>query len=38
VLLTTMDFATFVGLPMPDTLVNLRRWHGDVAARSSATA
>jgi glutathione S-transferase len=38
VLLTTVDFATFVGLSIPDALINLRRWHGDVAARSSATA
>jgi glutathione S-transferase len=38
ILLTTVDFAGFIGLAIPDTLTNLRRWHGDVSARPSAGA
>lgn len=38
ILLTTVDFASFIGLAMPDTLTHLRRWHGDVSARPSAGA
>lgn len=38
VLLSTVDFAGFIGLSMPDELTNLRRWHADVTARPSASA
>lgn len=38
VLLTTVDFATFVGIPMPDDLSHLRAWHARVSARPSASA
>jgi glutathione S-transferase len=38
ILLATVDFANFIGLAIPDTLTNLRRWHGDVSARPSASA
>lgn len=38
VLLTTIDFAKFIGLEMPESLTNLRRWHSEVSARPSATA
>lgn len=37
VLLTTIDFATFTGLTMPESLTNLRRWHSEVSARPSAS-
>jgi glutathione S-transferase len=38
VLLTTIDFATFVGVPMPEALTHLRAWHARAAARASAAA
>jgi glutathione S-transferase len=38
VLLSTMDFAGFIGLAMPEDLTNLRRWHGEMSARPSARA
>jgi glutathione S-transferase len=38
VLLTTFDFAGFIGLTIPDDLTNLRRWLEDVSARPSAMA
>lgn len=38
VLLSTIDFAAFIGLAMPDNLTNLRRWHDDMSARPSASA
>ena len=38
VLLTTIDFATFVGIPIPDELTALRGWHDRAAARPSAQA
>jgi glutathione S-transferase len=38
ILLTTIDFAAFVGLPMPDAMTNLRDWHARVTARPSASA
>jgi glutathione S-transferase len=38
VLLSTIDFATFIGLTIPDTLTNLRRWHSEISARPSASA
>lgn len=37
-LLTTIDFAAFVGISMPDDLANLRNWHARVTARPSAAA
>jgi glutathione S-transferase len=37
-LLTTIDFAGFIGIPMPEDLSNLRAWHTRVSARSSAVA
>ncbi len=38
VLLSTIDFATFIGLATPENLTNLRRWHSDMSARPSASA
>jgi glutathione S-transferase len=38
VLLATVDFSDFIGLAIPDTLTNLKRWHGEVSARPSASA
>ncbi len=38
VLLTTIDFATFIGVAMPDDLTALREWHGRMSARPSASA
>ncbi|VVT31939.1 Glutathione S-transferase [Sphingomonas aurantiaca] len=38
VLLTTIDFATFVGVPMPEALTHLRAWHARASARPSAAA
>ncbi|MES3085185.1 glutathione S-transferase family protein [Sphingomonas faeni] len=38
VLLTTIDFATFVGIAMPDELEHLRAWHARASARPSAQA
>lgn len=37
-LLTTVDFAAFIGIPLPDNLVHLRAWHDRVCARPSAQA
>lgn len=37
-LLTTVDFATFVGCGMPEDCENLRGWHDRVSARPSAKA
>ncbi|MXO85090.1 glutathione S-transferase [Altererythrobacter aurantiacus] len=37
-LLTTVDFAAFVGLAMPEECDNLRAWHERVSARPSAAA
>ncbi|OBX20659.1 glutathione S-transferase [Erythrobacter sp. QSSC1-22B] len=37
-LVTTLDFAQFVGLEMPDDCANLRAWHNRVSARPSASA
>ena len=36
--LTTVDFATWIGLPMPKGLERLSRWHAEVSARPSAEA
>ncbi len=38
VLLSTVDFAAFIGLAMPESLTNLRRWHDDMSTRPSAHA
>lgn len=38
VLLTTIDFATFVGVGVPDELVNLKAWHARASSRPSALA
>ena len=38
VLLTTIDFADFVGMTMPDDLPSLRAWHERATARPSASA
>lgn len=37
-LLTTIDFAGFIGVPLPDDLTSLRAWHARVSARPSAVA
>ena len=37
-LLTTLDFAGFVGMAMPEDLTNLHQWHARVSARPSASA
>jgi len=38
VALTTIDFATFIGIEMPAELPHLRAWHTRVSARASAAA
>ena len=38
ILLTTIDFATFIGAPMPEDVPALAEWHGRVSARPSASA
>jgi glutathione S-transferase len=38
VTLTTIDFADFIGVTMPEDLANLRAWHARVSARPSAAA
>jgi glutathione S-transferase len=38
VALTTIDFAQFIGIEMPEDAVQLRAWHGRVSARPSAAA
>lgn len=38
VLLTTIDFAIWIGLPMPDELTALKAWHERATARPSAAA
>ncbi len=37
-LLTTIDFASFIGLGMPDDVPGLKAWHERVTARPSASA
>ena len=37
-LLTTVDFAGFIGVALPEDLSNLRAWHARVSARPSAAA
>jgi glutathione S-transferase len=36
--LTTVDFADWIGLPIPEDLENVRAWHARVSARPSAQA
>lgn len=38
ILLTTIDFANFIGLPMPDDVPALTDWHARMSARPSAQA
>jgi glutathione S-transferase len=38
VALTTIDFAKFIGIEMPEDALQLRAWHGRVSARPSAAA
>jgi glutathione S-transferase len=38
VALTTLDFAAFIGIELPQDLAHLRDWHSRVSARSSAAA
>jgi len=38
VLLTTIDFGTFIGLAIPEDLVRLNDWHRRVTARPSSAA
>jgi len=37
-LLTTVDFAGFIGIPVPEDLTHLSAWHARVSARPSASA
>jgi glutathione S-transferase len=37
-LLTSVDFAGFIGMSMSEDLVSLRAWHARVSARPSAAA
>jgi glutathione S-transferase len=37
-LLTTVDFAGFIGIPLPEELTHLQAWHARVSARPSAAA
>ena len=37
-LLTTIDFAAFIGMPLPDDVPALTDWHARVSARPSAQA
>ena len=37
-LLCTVDFSTFIGMPVPDDLSHLCAWHARVSARPSAAA
>jgi glutathione S-transferase len=38
VALTTIDFASFIGIEMPAELAHLRAWHARVSARPSSSA
>jgi glutathione S-transferase len=38
ILLTTIDFATFIGAGMPEDVPALTAWHARVSARPSASA
>ena len=35
---TTLDFADWIGLPIPDEFANVKAWHANVSARPSAGA
>jgi glutathione S-transferase len=37
-LLSTVDFAAWIGLPIPDSVSNVKAWHARVSDRPSATA
>jgi glutathione S-transferase len=37
-LLVTIDFATFIGVGVPDTMTALLDWHGRISSRPSAAA
>ncbi|MGH6652557.1 MAG: glutathione S-transferase family protein [Sphingopyxis sp.] len=37
-LLTAVDFAAFIGIPLPEDLIHLRAWHDRMSARPSAQA
>lgn len=37
-LLSTVDFATWIGLAIPDNLANVKAWHARVTSRPSAAA
>lgn len=37
-LLSTVDFATWIGLAIPDNLANVKAWHARVTSRPSASA
>ena len=37
-LLTTVDFAGWIGLPLEDEYANLKAWHARASARPSAEA
>jgi glutathione S-transferase len=37
-LLATIDFAGFIGIPVPDDMLHLKDWHKRVSARPSAAA
>lgn len=37
-LLSTIDFATWIGLPVPDRVANVKAWHARVSGRPSAKA
>ncbi|MEQ1622908.1 MAG: glutathione S-transferase family protein [Methylococcales bacterium] len=37
-LLTTVDFAGFIGIAIPDDLASLRAWHAHISARPSSAA
>ncbi len=37
-LLSTIDFATWIGLPLPDGASNVKAWHASVSERPSAKA
>ena len=37
-LLTTVDFAGFIGIAIPDDLASLRAWHARICARPSSAA
>jgi glutathione S-transferase len=36
--LSTVDFADWIGLPIPEDVPNVKAWHARVTARPSASA